>query len=71
MFGVAVRRNGWAAAVAALRGWVEDAVRRRGRGVPLALSELPVSLPLSRFQWPIGQGKGVRYTLATLVCIRT
>jgi len=53
-------RNGWAAAAAALRGWVEDAARRRGRGGAPPLSELPAPLPLSRFQWPAGQGKGVR-----------
>lgn len=53
-------RNGWSAAVAALKGWVEEAVRRRGRGVLVPLAELPAALPLSRFQWPVGQGKGVR-----------
>ena len=46
--------------MAALKGWVEEAVRRRGRGVPVPLAELPAALPLSRFQWPVGQGKGVR-----------
>lgn len=46
--------------MAALRGWVEDAVRKRGRGGAGPLSELPAPLPLSRFQWPIGMGKGVR-----------
>ena len=51
-------RNAWPAAVTATRSWVEDAVKRKGRPLPgtsthIQLSELPIPLPLSRFQWPL------------------
>ena len=51
-------RNAWPAAVTATRSWVEDAVKRKGRPPPgtsthIQLSELPIPLPLSRFQWPL------------------
>ncbi|KAK9838020.1 hypothetical protein WJX74_009849 [Apatococcus lobatus] len=56
-------RNAWPAAVTATRSWVEDAVKRKGRPLPgtsthIQLSELPIPLPISRFQWPLSAGKG-------------
>lgn len=37
---------------------MEDAIKRKGRPLPgtsthIQLSELPIPLPLSRFQWPL------------------
>ncbi|KAK9815815.1 hypothetical protein WJX72_010117 [[Myrmecia] bisecta] len=56
-------RNGWSAAGVAMKNWVEEAVRRRGKGTPgrfgtLSAPELPVPVPISRFQWPLSAGKG-------------
>ncbi len=49
-------RNGWAASAAAVKAWVDEAVRRRGKPVggqaPVPLNELPVPVPISRFLWP-------------------
>ena len=51
-------RNSWTAAVAATKTFVDDMSRRRGRppaGAPrvsISMAELPVPVPLSRFQWP-------------------
>lgn len=59
-------RNGWSAAVTAVRSAVEDAKRRRHKGgiwVPtgtcgrLGVPELPEPLPLSKFQWVLPQGR--------------
>lgn len=50
-------RNGWSASSAATKQFVDEQVRRRGKpkdGVPaIPLAELPVPIPLSRFQWPL------------------
>ncbi|KAK9868990.1 hypothetical protein WJX84_004562 [Apatococcus fuscideae] len=56
-------RNAWTAAITATRGWVEDAIKRKGKPLPgtsthIQLSELPIPLPISRFQWPLTAGKG-------------
>jgi hypothetical protein len=49
-------RNGWSASAAAVKAWVDETVRRRGKPIggkpPIPLSELPVSVPISRFLWP-------------------
>ena len=49
-------RNGWAASAAAVKAWVDEAARRRGKPVggqaPVPLNELPVPVPTSRFLWP-------------------
>ena len=51
-------RNSWTAAVAATKTLVEEVSRRRGRppaGAPrvsISMADLPVPVPLSRFQWP-------------------
>ena len=49
-------RNGWAASAAAVKSWVDEAVRRRGKPVggqaPVPLNELPVPVPISRLLWP-------------------
>ena len=49
-------RNGWSASAAAVKAWVDEAARRRGKPVggqaPVPLNELPVPVPISRFLWP-------------------
>jgi hypothetical protein len=49
-------RNGWSASAAAVKAYVDETVRRRGKSIggkpPVPLSELPVSIPISRFLWP-------------------
>lgn len=77
-------RNGWSASSAATKQFVDEQVRRRGKpkdGVPaIPLAELPVPVPLSRFQWPLvrpcqplaGSVMLIRLLLAeSLLCICT
>ena len=50
-------RNSWTAAVAATKTFVEDMSRKRGRPpvggrVSIPMADLPVPVPLSKFQWP-------------------
>ncbi|BDA48817.1 probable pH-interacting protein at C-terminar half [Coccomyxa sp. Obi] len=65
-------RNGWAASAAATKAFVDETVRRRGKPVAgkpaIPLAELPVPVPISRFLWPFGQGKGMRPTEKCGVC---
>ena len=50
-------RNSWTAAVAATKTFVDDMARKKGRPpaggrVSIPMADLPVPVPLSRFQWP-------------------
>ena len=49
-------RNGWSASAAAVKAYVDEIVRRRGKPMagrpPIPLSELSVPVPISRFLWP-------------------
>lgn len=49
-------RNGWATSAAAVKAWVDEMVRRRGKPLggqaPVPLNEMPVPVPISRFLWP-------------------
>lgn len=49
-------RNGWSASSAAIKAYVDETVRRRGKPVggkpAVPLAELPVPVPISRFLWP-------------------
>ncbi|KAL3131285.1 hypothetical protein ABBQ38_000578 [Trebouxia sp. C0009 RCD-2024] len=61
-------RNSWTAAVAATKTFVEDMSRKKGRPpaggrVTIPMADLPVPVPLSRFQWPSSAGKGQRGNL--------
>lgn len=61
-------RNGWTAAISAIKAAVDEAKRKKtatkgGLWIPtgtcgrLVVPELPVPLPLSKFQWPLLQGR--------------
>ncbi|KAL0019631.1 hypothetical protein WJX77_005620 [Trebouxia sp. C0004] len=62
-------RNSWTAAVAATKTFVDDMARKKGRPpaggarVSIPMADLPVPVPLSRFQWPSSAGKGQRGNL--------
>ena len=49
-------RNGWGASAGAVKAWVDEAARRRGKPLPgqapVPVHELPVPVPISRFLWP-------------------
>ena len=49
-------RNAWPAAVQGLKQYIETEQRKKRSG----LGALPAPMPLSKFQWAQGQGKGLR-----------
>ena len=67
-------RNSWTAAVAATKTFVEDMSRKRGRPpaggrVSIPMADLPVPVPLSKFQWPSVSPFLSSPGFCTLICL--